>query len=82
MAEAVCALARFAFDELRLHRLEVCIIPRNVNSRRVMEKLQFREEGVALRFLEIDGVWEDHVRYAMTSEEWQARRDELSAAWL
>ena len=82
VAEAVCTLARFAFDELRLHRLEVCIIPRNVNSRRVMDKLQFREEGIALRFLEIDGVWEDHVRYAITSEEWQARRDELTAAWL
>ena len=39
------------------------------------------DEGVALRYLEINGVWEDHVRYAITTEEWEARRDELLAAW-
>ena len=81
VAEGVCAVMRFAFEELRLHRLEVCIIPRNHNSRRVMDKLQLREEGIAQRFLEINGVWEDHVRYAITIEEWQARRNELAAAW-
>jgi ribosomal-protein-alanine N-acetyltransferase len=82
VAEAVVALTRFAFDELRLHRLEICIIPRNTNSRRVMQKLNFREEGTAERFLEINGVWEDHVRYGFTVEEWTQRAEELSAAWL
>jgi len=40
-----------------------------------------REEGIARRYLEIDGVWEDHVRYAMTAEEWEERRDELLTEW-
>jgi ribosomal-protein-alanine N-acetyltransferase len=80
--EAVVILARFAFEELRLHRIQIAIIPRNSNSRRVMEKLGLREEGVALRYLEIDGVWEDHVRYAITTEEWSERREELERAWL
>jgi ribosomal-protein-alanine N-acetyltransferase len=82
VAEGVVVLARYAFEELRLHRLEVCIIPRNTNSRRVMEKLQIREEGVAERFLEINGTWEDHVRYGITVEEWHERRDRLSEEWL
>lgn len=82
VAEGVVVLARYAFEELRLHRLEICIIPRNTNSRRVMEKLRIREEGVAERFLEINGVWEDHVRYGITVEEWLDRREELTAAWL
>jgi len=82
MPESVAVLARFAFDDLRLHRLQVAIIPRNSNSRRVMEKLRFREEGVALRYLEINGAWEDHVRYAITTEEWEDRRAELTQAWL
>ena len=82
MSEAVLVTCRFAFEELKLHRVEVCIIPRNHNSRRVMEKLAIREEGVAQRFLEINGVWEDHVRYGITAEEWETRRDELTAAWL
>jgi ribosomal-protein-alanine N-acetyltransferase len=47
-----------------------------------MEVLRFREEGVALRFLEINGAWEDHVRYAITAEVWTERRDELGDAWL
>ena len=34
------------------------------------EKLGLRNEGVAVRYLEINGVWEDHVRYAITAEEW------------
>ena len=82
MPEAVVVLARFAFDDLHLHRIQVAIIPRNSASRRVVEKLELREEGIAERYLEINGVWEDHVRYAMTAEEWDERCDELSAAWL
>ena len=67
---------------LGLHRVEISIIPRNVASRRVTEKLDLRLEGVSERFLEIDGEWEDHVRYAMTAEEWQLRSGALLAAWL
>jgi ribosomal-protein-alanine N-acetyltransferase len=82
MSEAVAGMLRFAFEDLRLHRLEIDIIPRNHRSRRVMEKLAIREEGLALRLVEINGVWEDHVRYAMTAEEWQERRAELVGDWL
>jgi ribosomal-protein-alanine N-acetyltransferase len=80
--ESVLLLLRFAFEELGLHRVEIAIVPRNRPSKRVVEKLGLREEGVALRFLEIDGRWEDHLRYAITAEEWQTRREELSIAWL
>lgn len=82
MSEAVVVLADFAFEELSLHRLEICIIPRNTNSRRVMEKLHIREEGVAKRFLEINGNWEDHVRYGITVEEWHDRRNGYAGTWL
>ncbi|MBA2282016.1 MAG: GNAT family N-acetyltransferase [Actinomycetota bacterium] len=82
MAEAVVLACRFAFEEIHLHRVQIAIIPRNTNSRRVMEKLQFREEGVALRYLEINGVWEDHVRYAVTAEEWDDRAEDLLRTWI
>jgi ribosomal-protein-alanine N-acetyltransferase len=80
--EAVVVLARNAFEQLRLHRLEICIIPRNANSLRVVDKLGWRHEGRAERFLEINGVWEDHDRFGFTSEEWAERADELSRDWL
>jgi ribosomal-protein-alanine N-acetyltransferase len=73
--EACVLLFRFAFEDLGLHRLQISIIPRNRPSRRVAQKLWLRGEGIALRYLEIDGKWEDHVRYAITSEEWSERRD-------
>ena len=82
MPESVLVVIRFAFEELHLHRIQISIIPRNASSRRVVEKLGLREEGTALRYLEINGVWEDHVRYGITAEDWEARREELEAAWL
>lgn len=77
MPEAVVVVLRFCFEQLLLHRVQISIIPRNVASRRVVEKLGLRSEGVAERYLEINGVWEDHVRYAITSEEWELRLAEL-----
>jgi [ribosomal protein S5]-alanine N-acetyltransferase len=80
--ESVVTLMQYAFETLRLHRLEINIIPRNQASLRVVEKLQLRREGVAERYLEIDGAWEDHARFAITAEEWAERAPELIANWL
>jgi ribosomal-protein-alanine N-acetyltransferase len=80
--EALVVVSRFCFEELRLHRIQIAIIPRNRSSHRVVEKLALRNEGTALRYLEINGVWEDHVRYAITAEEWDERADELLKQWV
>lgn len=82
MPEALVCLCRAAFDDLHLHRVQISIIPRNTASRRVVEKLGIRDEGIAQRYLEINGVWEDHIRYALTAEEWELRREELLGAWV
>jgi ribosomal-protein-alanine N-acetyltransferase len=81
MPEAVIVLAQFAFDELSLHRMQISIIPRNRASRRVVEKLGIREEGIAVRYLEINGMWEDHVRYGLTIEEWEEGREKWLREW-
>jgi len=73
--EALLVLLGFAFEDLRLHRIEVAIVPRNERSHRVAAKAGLRKEGVAQRYLQIRGVWEDHVLYAITAEEWAARTD-------
>ena len=80
--EGVAVILRYGFDELHLHRIEAAIVPRNRASRRVAEKLGLRDEGLSVRFLQIRGVWEDHVRYAITSEEWDVRRDEIVERFL
>ncbi len=80
--EAFVVVAKFAFEELMLHRLQVSIIPRNRPSNRVAEKLGLRNEGIALRYLEINGVWEDHVRYAITAEDWAEKREQYLKEWV
>jgi [ribosomal protein S5]-alanine N-acetyltransferase len=80
--EGVVLMMRHAFEALQLHRLEAAIVPRNQASRRVAEKLGLRDEGTAVRFLQIQGEYEDHVRYAMTIEEWNERGHELVARFL
>lgn len=65
MTEALRRGIEFAFKELRLHRLEANIMPRNLPSRRVVSKLGFVEEGLARKYLKINGVWEDHLHYVL-----------------
>lgn len=80
--EAAVVAFRFAFEDLDLHRLQIAVIPRNTASRRVATKLDLRDEGTAVRYLEIDGTWEDHVRYAITSEDWADRREGYLKQWI
>ena len=72
----------FALTELKLHRVEIAIVPRNAASLRVVEKLGLRNEGTARRFLEINGLWEDHVRFGTTEEDWLHMRDDLFKTWI
>ena len=69
MPSALAAACDHAFLGLGLHRVEVNIRPENTASLRVVEKLGFREEGVRLRYLHIDGEWRDHRSFALTSED-------------
>jgi ribosomal-protein-alanine N-acetyltransferase len=73
MTDAVAAIIPFAFDTLGLHRLEAACLPHNVASSRVLEKVGFRREGIARRYLKINGIWQDHDLYALLHEDVTAR---------
>lgn len=68
MTEAIKKTVQIMFDEFGLHRIEVNIVPRNIRSLRVMEKLGFEREGFSKRYLEINGVWEDHIHFAIYND--------------
>lgn len=71
--EGVRLAVAFAFGGGRLHRVQAAVMPRNDASLRVLEKVGFREEGLALRYLRIAGAWSDHRLFALTCEEWGER---------
>jgi len=63
MTAAVRAVIPFAFDTLRLHRLEAACIPTNAGSIRLLENTGFVREGYAREYLCINGLWQDHLLY-------------------
>jgi len=69
MTEAIKALVKIAFSELNLHRIEANIMPRNERSIRVVEKCGFINEGLAKKYLKINGIWEDHYHMVILNEE-------------
>ncbi len=74
MTEAVRLVVEFSFEQLHLHRVEAACIPNNLASRRVLEKSGLLHEGLAPRYLRINGEWQDHLLFGIDSESWQARR--------
>jgi ribosomal-protein-alanine N-acetyltransferase len=77
MTEAVRALTAYSFETLRLHRVEAAVQPVNEPSMRVLERVGFAREGLARRYLKINGVWQDHYLYAALDDDWlnaEARR--------
>lgn len=69
MTEAVRALMPFVFNHLWLHRLEAACLPGNSSSMRVLEKSGFVYEGLARRYLKINGAWQDHCLFALVSDD-------------
>ena len=69
MREGLELVLRHAFGALGLHRVEVNVQPGNVRSIALAERLGFRREGYAPRYLKIGGRWRDHVRFAMLADE-------------
>ena len=61
MTMAVDMMVRYAFHELHLHRIEANVMPRNAASLRVLEKNAFVNEGISKYYLNINGIWEDHI---------------------
>jgi [ribosomal protein S5]-alanine N-acetyltransferase len=67
LTEGLELTVRYAFEELRLHRLEAQIQPGNHASLRLVRRAGFRHEGRSPELLFIDGTWQDHERWAITS---------------
>ncbi len=64
MRDAVHTLTSYAFNDLRLHRVEAACLPHNQASIRLLRTCRFQPEGQARQYLKIAGQWEDHLLFA------------------
>lgn len=69
ITRAVRALLPFVFEELKLHRLQASCLLENERSKAVLRRCGFREEGYARGLLRINGVWRDHVQFAILRDD-------------
>ena len=74
MREAMQLILRYAFERLKLHRLEANIQPGNSASLALIKRAGFIREGYSRRYLRIGRRWRDHERWAIIAEDWKARR--------
>ncbi len=65
MTRAVAAAIRYGFSTLRLHRIEAACLPENVASITLLQRNGFEREGLARAYLRINGVWRDHLLFAL-----------------
>jgi ribosomal-protein-alanine N-acetyltransferase len=73
MREALERAIAWAFDDLRLHRIEANHRPENTRSAALLERLGFVPIGYARDYLLIDGEWRDHVLTARVNDRWSPR---------
>ena len=69
MTDAVKALVPFIFTTLGLHRIEAACLLDNEASKSLLARTGFRQEGLARRYLLINGEWADHLLFALLKEE-------------
>lgn len=74
MTEAVRLILRFAFQDLKLHRIEANVQPENEHSLAVLRRNDFVKEGFSRKYLKISGRWRDHERWAIIREDWKIKR--------
>jgi [ribosomal protein S5]-alanine N-acetyltransferase len=70
MSESVVAVIRYAFDELRLHRVKAAYLPSNERSGRLLRRLGFVVEGYARDYLLIQGQWQDQILVGLVNPVW------------
>ncbi len=75
--ESIQAGLALLFHELPIHRVEAFIMPGNLPSIQLIERLHFTYEGISYSYANINGSWSDHIRYSLINpqESFSDQRD-------
>lgn len=71
--EAVALALDWGFRTLGLHRIEADIDPRNAGSRKLLDTLGFRSEGVLRERFFVEGQATDSELFGLLAEDWRRR---------
>lgn len=74
MKETIQTILKYCFTEMNLHRVHASCIIKNERSRYLLLKSGFTEEGFAKKYLQIDGIWQDHYLFGLCREDYQAQQ--------
>lgn len=75
MAEAMSLTLEYCFETLGLHRVNASCLPKNERSKKVLLRAGFKEEGMAEKYLKINGAWRDHQLFGLPIEDWSKTLD-------
>ena len=68
MFEALSMTNAYMFDDLGLHRIMAGYLPHNERSGNLLNRLGFEKEGLARKYLKINGRWEDHLLTSLIND--------------
>ena len=78
MQQALGAVINFAFDTLKLHRIEADVDTENAGSLGVLEKLGFKREGLFRERWFVYDEWQDSVMLSLLKQDWRSNRDSVT----
>ena len=69
MEESMRSIIPYIFKNLKINRIQAFTLNNNISSRKLLEKLNFKNEGVLREAMKINNVWEDHILYALLNSD-------------
>lgn len=68
--ELTMALLKFGFETLKFHRISATCFPHNLGSKRLLEKVGFKQEGCLREELYVRGNWRDSLLFSILENEY------------
>ena len=71
MSEALHLTLKYGFEYAQLHRIHASCLPENERSKALLLRFGFKEEGFAEKYLQVNGIWQDHILFGLPVEYWK-----------
>lgn len=73
--EAVKMMLNVGFNQLKLHKINACVIEPNIKSQKVLLRAGFVSEGISRENMWTDNKWCDYLRFGLLKKEYKLKKD-------